>query len=176
MILDRELFNEMMEFIKERSKAGDAINEVLDKEDLSCFSNIYDKYEIKVIEWLERIMNDTENSWISYWVYSLDFGNSWREGTVTENGQDIPLKTSDDLYNLLVQNILSKNKRKAVDIKKISKIIEEELPHFIMPRKDYYNGLDGVDEEQLKVCAIRIIDKVAPGLVEKRSKKNVAKY
>ena len=176
MILDRELFNEMMAFIEERSKAGDAINEILDKEDLSCFCNIYDKYEVKVIEWLERIMNDTENSWISYWVYNLDFGKSWKKGDVTENEQDIPLKTSDDLYNLLIQNILSKNKIKAGDVKKISRIIEEEFPHFIIPRKDYYNGLDGVDEEQLKICAVRIIDKIAPDLVEKRSKKNGAKY
>lgn len=46
---------------------------------------------------------DDKSDWISYWMWELDFGENWKPGTVTENGNDIPLKTIDDLWNLLTK-------------------------------------------------------------------------
>lgn len=46
---------------------------------------------------------DDKYDWISYWMWELNFGENWKPGTVTENGNDIPLKTIDDLWNLLTK-------------------------------------------------------------------------
>ena len=46
---------------------------------------------------------DDKCDWISYWMWELNFGENWKPGTVTENGNDIPLKTIDDLWNLLTK-------------------------------------------------------------------------
>lgn len=44
------------------------------------------------------------SDWISYYIYELNWGESWKEGMVTDkNGKDIPLKTTKDLYNLLLE-------------------------------------------------------------------------
>lgn len=46
---------------------------------------------------------DDKCDWINYWMWELNFGENWKPGTVTENGNDIPLKTIDDLWNLLTK-------------------------------------------------------------------------
>ena len=46
---------------------------------------------------------DDKFDWISYWMWELNFGENWKPGTVTENGNDVPLKTIDDLWNLLTK-------------------------------------------------------------------------
>lgn len=46
---------------------------------------------------------DDKCDWISYWMWELNFGENWKPGTITENGNDIPLKTIDDLWNLLTK-------------------------------------------------------------------------
>jgi len=40
---------------------------------------------------------------LGYFVYELEFGEKWKEGVVTDvDGNDIPLKNSSDLYDLLI--------------------------------------------------------------------------
>lgn len=57
------------------------------------------------IELLGKIFHDV-NGWIPYWIYDLEYGNEYRNGWVTEaDGTTIPLKTSEDLYRLLVRNL-----------------------------------------------------------------------
>ena len=46
---------------------------------------------------------DDKCDWIGYWMWELNFGENWKPGTITENGNDIPLKTIDDLWNLLTK-------------------------------------------------------------------------
>lgn len=58
--------------------------------------------ESEVTKYLKAQFND-EFDWISYWMWELNFGENWKPGTVTENGNDIPLKTIDDLWNLLTK-------------------------------------------------------------------------
>lgn len=50
-----------------------------------------------------KVQFDDKCDWISYWMWELNFGENWKPGTVTENGNDIPLKTIDDLWNLLTK-------------------------------------------------------------------------
>jgi hypothetical protein len=45
--------------------------------------------------------DDTDDSWIDYYVDELDFGRLWRPGKVVIAGNDIKLGTANDLWNLL---------------------------------------------------------------------------
>ena len=53
-----------------------------------------------VLDILRTVMGDDED-WISYWMYELDCGREWKPYMVTKNGEDIPLRTMEDLWNLL---------------------------------------------------------------------------
>lgn len=38
---------------------------------------------------------------IDYYMWELDFGKKWKPGTITVDGNDIPLRNSKDLWNIL---------------------------------------------------------------------------
>ena len=58
-----------------------------------------------VIDLLEFIFNDV-NEWIQYWTLELEFGERYEDGDVQDkDGNNISLKTSEDLYDLLVENM-----------------------------------------------------------------------
>ena len=65
--------------------------------------------EETLIDLLEIIFEDKENLWISYWVYEKNFGESYVEGDVAFDGKIVPLKTTEDLYAVLIDNIKQKN-------------------------------------------------------------------
>lgn len=57
------------------------------------------------IDLLSLHFGDTDD-WIGYYVFDLDFGKSYEPGWVRSKvGEDIPLFTVEDLYNLLVNNM-----------------------------------------------------------------------
>ena len=57
------------------------------------------------IELLGKIFHDVDG-WISYWIYDLGYGKEYKHGMVTDvNGTNVPLKTPEDLYHLLVENL-----------------------------------------------------------------------
>ena len=57
--------------------------------------------ESDIITLLEIILDD-EGSWIDYWVNELNCGEDYTEGSVLdENESPIPLKTIQDLWNIL---------------------------------------------------------------------------
>lgn len=41
---------------------------------------------------------------ITYFMWELDFGRKWKSGMVTKDGVDIPLRTAEDLWELLTEN------------------------------------------------------------------------
>lgn len=49
---------------------------------------------------LETTLNDTDN-WISYWLFELDCGRKYIDDTVIINSKPIPLRTIEDLWNVL---------------------------------------------------------------------------
>lgn len=47
-----------------------------------------------------------EGKWIDYYVYELNFGESYQPGMVERaDGTEIPLETVEDLYNLLTKGV-----------------------------------------------------------------------
>jgi len=55
-----------------------------------------------IIKMLEVLMKDTENKWIEYYIFELDFGKNYKTGMITDiDKTDVALGSVEDLYELL---------------------------------------------------------------------------
>lgn len=107
ILIDKKEFTGYMERIRNYLEFDDKLNGLL-----RDYRHMFvDDIEIKLptvflvdtVNLLEMVTAD-EDEWISYFIFELDCGKSWKPGTVTEqDGTDIPLGTIDDLWNLLVE-------------------------------------------------------------------------
>lgn len=103
-IMDKESFCEVMKNYKSIWDFTDEMNDLFDKYRMD--GNIFPPMctEI-VINLLEFIFHDKYH-WISYWAWELDFGADYEDGYVKDSdGGIIPLRTVEDLYNLLIRNM-----------------------------------------------------------------------
>lgn len=86
------------------------------KECFEFFDNLYalgidtaelpfDRVCCDLVDLLEIEMGDTRNHWISLFIYNMDFGNRADEVTVMDNGKEIPLSNTRELWDLLVHEI-----------------------------------------------------------------------
>lgn len=103
-IMSKESFCKVMSDYKSMFDFTDDLNQVFDKYDSD--RDVYPPVCTQtVIDLLEFIFND-EGEWIQYWTFELDFGKRYEDGWVTQkDGTIIPLKTVEDLYDLLVRNM-----------------------------------------------------------------------
>lgn len=102
--MSKETFCEVMRNYKTMFEFTDEMNDLFNKYKMD--GEIYPPMctEI-VIDLLEFIFND-ENQWIIYWVWELNFGADYEDGYVKDkDGSIVPLRTAEDLYNLLVRNM-----------------------------------------------------------------------
>ena len=58
-----------------------------------------------LVDLLETAMSDTRNHWISFFIYNMDFGSRADEVTVMDNGKEISLSSTRELWDLLVHEI-----------------------------------------------------------------------
>ena len=75
------------------------LNKPTDKDEFTLF---YPTMIDDVVDLLEMIMNDLENHWISYYIYDLNFGEKYKKGDVTIDGDEHPLRNVKDLWELLL--------------------------------------------------------------------------
>lgn len=109
-MLSKETFIDTIKFIEKRASQVDEINTIFTEEFEDSIFYPYSRYESKLVSILEEIFDDKENKWISYYLYELDCGKSYKDGDITEKDKDgnvriIPLKTPEDLYNLLIEDM-----------------------------------------------------------------------
>lgn len=76
------------------------------KEEMS-FSFWFPTMITSVVELLSKVFED-EGEWIGYWIWELDCGKKYKDGDVTFYGQNVPLKTIEDLWNVLIGNLADK--------------------------------------------------------------------
>ena len=97
---NKKLFIESIEALKKQivydQKVCDTMSEIFDG---FC---IYDNGAVinQLIKVLAEIYGD-KSEWIEYYIYELDFGKQWKKDSVSQDGNNIPLKTPEDLYNLI---------------------------------------------------------------------------
>lgn len=106
-IITKEEFKDAIEYVKLVIALQDDVYDLCRKfnnntEDIADIQ--FPTGQTKIIDLLSLILRD-EEEWISYFVYELEFGMKYQPGYITDpNGHDIPLKTVDDLWNLLMDN------------------------------------------------------------------------
>lgn|GEM_PF-1614840 len=104
-VLSRETFGKVIGLIREQHEIDRQVSDSLEKlSDTFITVNSSNKIYDALYLVLEEAMHDT-SQWISWWIYEMDYGEKAKKGSVTMNGKDIPVKTIDDLYNLLTENI-----------------------------------------------------------------------
>jgi hypothetical protein len=54
-----------------------------------------------VVNLLEIVFQDEETRWIDYYVFENKFGTEYKDGDVKIDGKNVPLKTYEDLWNIL---------------------------------------------------------------------------
>ena len=102
-MITKENFIKYINRIKELREIEDEIN--LAGEKLGLFISFAD-HEQLTMDILTDAFDDFADGWISYFVYELSFGDNWSEGKIRdENGEDIPLRNADELYDLLMDSI-----------------------------------------------------------------------
>ena len=65
----------------------------------------FDRVYCDLIDLLEIEMGDTRNHWISFFIYNMDFGNRADAVTVVDNGKEISLSNTRELWDLLIHEI-----------------------------------------------------------------------
>ena len=102
--LTKDQFVRVINDIKENEEKINRINDVLRE---NCEDAVYCPPSLHhtLLDLLQELFNDELTDWIGYFIYDLDFGQKWEPGMVTDNGKDIPLKTAEDLYDLLIKNL-----------------------------------------------------------------------
>ena len=114
IIITFEKFDEVLSKIKKIHKLEDALVDLsveYQKESRDEF-NIWlpSILETELLTLLSRLFDDTGNDWIGYWIYELNFGERYYDGVaVNECDENIPLKTSRDLWNLLLKECVKQN-------------------------------------------------------------------
>lgn len=100
-----EEFNYYMTAIKDEDELQDKLTEAIseyNRKQNMCMSLVMPSQDYVIVDLLAKIFDD-QNEWISYWVYKLDCGRKYEDGTVTDkDGGIIKLKTIGDLWNLLI--------------------------------------------------------------------------
>ena len=93
-----EKFEEVIESLKKYWTFQDGIYQF----GIDMYNVAPDRVVEKTVELLEMVMSDTKNHWISYYLFDLKCGKEFEMGTVILNNEAIPLKTTKDLWNLLL--------------------------------------------------------------------------
>lgn len=103
MMLSKEIFVQVIEDVKKKCDYQSELNDFYKSHGADGYIFQPDCSE-SVLLLLENIFDDKDN-WISYFCFELDFGQNWKEGMITsKHGDDIPLSTTEELYNLLTDN------------------------------------------------------------------------
>lgn len=63
-----------------------------------------DAYEDIVYKAISETMGD-ESHWTGYWLYELDCGKRAKDNSVKIDDKNVPIKTLDDLYNVIVMDV-----------------------------------------------------------------------
>lgn len=106
--MNKQLFTKCIEQLKAHQEKSDKICALLDSlsEERNCFYPFSDD-DALIFDILRDAYSESvvEND-VSYFCYELEFGKRWKPGCVTEDGEDVKLRTIDDLYDVCERALL----------------------------------------------------------------------
>lgn len=100
-MLDYNNFEKYMMKIKEQEKKELNLDSAL-KELSPDFGGFFSETIPTIVDLLSIIMND-EEGWISYYIWESNWGEEFPE-VWDKDGNTIPLKTIEDLYNIIIDS------------------------------------------------------------------------
>lgn len=111
-MIKKDLFVKTINFLKEKDDFQTKVNDMFTKEFGDCALYPYDGHTYMIINLLAASFDYDDNiikDWIEYYIYELYYGEDWKPNMITEtkivDGKeikaDIPLKTPEDLYDML---------------------------------------------------------------------------
>ena len=105
--MTKELFIETIEAIKKQrdhdAKCHDAFSVLLPNDYVSGYDHHWILNQITKLLQVSTGQNGP-NCWIEYYMWECDFGRNDIADSVTIQGKPIPLRTSEDLWNLINRN------------------------------------------------------------------------
>lgn len=104
--LTKEQFVHYISEIKKYRDIEDKINDIASEVDFFSFS--FGNYENIIVNLLIDIFKDKENDWIGYFICELEFGNKYKDGSITFNNKIVRMSNAEELYDVLVDNLNSK--------------------------------------------------------------------
>lgn len=104
--MNKDLFIECIDSLKKQQEHNKKCNKAFKIILPNDFVSGYDLEIIttQFIKLLKTLLND-KSEWIDYYIYELDFGKEYKKGCVRFNNKDVKLKTSEDLWNILINNV-----------------------------------------------------------------------
>lgn len=104
VIFTKDLFIETINEIQKQHdndrKCSEAFKVILPNDHTSNYDNHW--LQNQLIKVLQIAMNDNhENSWIEYYLWELDFGRKWKEGSIKVNSKNFKLQNVHDLWDIL---------------------------------------------------------------------------
>ena len=100
-----------MKELQELDEIEQEINEVAKKLDPDFNYLSFTKHTSLILRILRDIFQDN-NDWIEYFIYERSFGKDCKLGDVTDKkGKPIPFQTAGDVYDMLIKNLKSKEKK-----------------------------------------------------------------
>lgn len=98
--MKKENFIELMDALKKQNEHDDMCSKKL-QDVFSDYSHYNNSFIVDaVVEFLKKELNDKDN-WIEHYIFELDYGAKNDMLKVYDNGEEIPLKTAEDLWNIL---------------------------------------------------------------------------
>ena len=98
-MITRELFIASMESLQDLDNKASKITEFGVN-----ITELTDAYSTIIINLLEGLFND-KSTWISYYVYELNWGKDYKDGSIIDKEKGIiKLANASDLYDILIDN------------------------------------------------------------------------
>lgn len=100
--MKKEKFKQIMTELVSLIKDGEELNKSFRKlcPDFNFIS--FSRHETLIVNCLREALND-ESDWIGYWIWELYCGVEAKKNSVSIKGKNVPIKTIDDLYNILTK-------------------------------------------------------------------------
>lgn len=105
--MDKQLFIKCIGQLKAHQEKSDRICNLLDSlgDEAVCFYPFVDDDALIFEVLKDAYSDDIVGNDVSYFCYELEFGEKWAPGCMTENGEDVEMRTIDDLYAVCEKGI-----------------------------------------------------------------------
>lgn len=143
--MEKQLFVKTINFIKKSNENIEKVDYALHQisRDFCDLSGIFFDYNETIISLLESLVPEDKADYISWWIYSTNYGES--NAKIYDKRQKViaNLKTADDLYDYIFKNNKNKN-----NFKTKNKSKKEETPFYNEEeRKTIHNYFSNILKE-----------------------------